>query len=173
MKINEVIENIVEKTLTELIHGGIYSSGGKQFRYNADAKGDELAMVPLSPEEIAAEKEKAEKAKASRSKRKTDDPYWHGTGPETEPPPETIVPSPQAAQLQRDLMKWSPAAGTQTKPVTSKKTAVSGPLAYLQKTPATKTPKIPMSQQQPANKSRFANYFMYSLLPFFVSSIFV
>tara|TARA_B000000609_G_C24157050_1_gene341174 strand:+ start:133 stop:1107 length:975 start_codon:yes stop_codon:yes gene_type:complete len=35
------------KKVTELEHGKVYSSGGKKFRYNAKAKGDELAMVPV------------------------------------------------------------------------------------------------------------------------------
>ena len=32
-------------------HGKIYSSGGRKFRYNAKAKGDELAMVPVDDKE--------------------------------------------------------------------------------------------------------------------------
>ena len=32
-------------------HGKIYSSGGRKFKYNANAKGDELAMVPVDDKE--------------------------------------------------------------------------------------------------------------------------
>ena len=32
-------------------HGKVYSSGGRKFRYNAKAKGDELALVPVQDKE--------------------------------------------------------------------------------------------------------------------------
>ena len=41
-----------DKKVTELEHGKIYTSGGKKYKYNAKAKGDELAMVPVDDEKV-------------------------------------------------------------------------------------------------------------------------
>ena len=45
-----------DKKVTELEHGKIYTSGGKKYKYNAKAKGDELAMVPVDDEKVVTSK---------------------------------------------------------------------------------------------------------------------
>ena len=70
-------------------HGKIYSSGGRKFRYNAKAKGDELAMVPVGDKEKVVTSRttdgKMKKFKMSKKsgltpveEKSKDDPCWDG-----------------------------------------------------------------------------------------------
>ena len=49
-------DNLMDQMYSKLIsekmaHGKVYSSGGRKFKYNANAKGDELALVPVQDKE--------------------------------------------------------------------------------------------------------------------------
>ena len=60
-----------DKKVTELEHGKIYTSGGKKYKYNAKAKGDELAMVPVDDEKVVTSKTTDGKMKKFKMSKKS------------------------------------------------------------------------------------------------------